>query len=254
MTQYTEDQALDAICWSADVTDVETLVGHLRRMPRLRRIKIDRLFVDTHGPGIFALLRDDFPYLSVFFDAKYAEIPPKLAQLAKVGCGQQPWMLNCMANCLSNGQFELTGKLKQEDLDGLKQFADVCHDAGVAPCVVSVLTTKTDEMTAAEFSKRSRVEQVLVYADLVLRAGFTHMVCSPQELSALRAESHFNALQLVNAGIRPAGASKDDQVNANTPRNTLDAGSNLLVIGRPLTNGDPAENLNNIVAEILLAT
>lgn len=87
MTLYTEDQALDAICWSADGFSPSELLATLDRMPKLRLVKIDRLFIDTHGPGIFGILRDDFPRLSVFFDAKYAEIPTKLAQLAKVGCG-----------------------------------------------------------------------------------------------------------------------------------------------------------------------
>ncbi len=248
MTTFTEEQALDAICWSADVDGLDVLMDTIDAMPRLRKIKIDRLFVDTYGPEVFQLLVENYPELLVFFDAKYAEIPTKLAELAKIGCSHRPWMLNCMADCLSNGDFS---NADQKKLDGLKQFADICHDNSVQPCAVSVLTTKTDRMTTYQFNGRNRVEQVLFYAEHLVEAGFTHIVCSPKELKALRAERSFDGLIAVNAGIRPAGSARDDQVNADTPRATLEAGSGLLVIGRPLTSGDPAENLTNIVAEII---
>ena len=36
-------------------------------------------------------------------------------------------------------------------------------------------------------------------------------------------------------GVRPAGSSKADQKRAVTPRQALDAGASILVIGRPIT-------------------
>ena len=175
MTTFTEEQALDAFCWSADVDGLDVLMDTIDAMPRLRKIKIDRLFVDTYGPEVFQLLVENYPELLVFFDAKYAEIPTKLAELAKIGCSHRPWMLNCMADCLSNGDFS---NADQKKLDGLKQFADICHDNSVQPCAVSVLTTKTDRMTTYQFNGRNRVEQVLFYAEHLVEAGFTHIVFS----------------------------------------------------------------------------
>lgn len=242
----TEAEAYEKICWSADVADLDTLLGHLDRMPKLRRIKIDRLFIENNGFDVFDALKTHAT-LDVFYDAKYVEIPPKLAGLAESAVRHNVWMVNCMAGGLSNENFVLTS----EELDGLKRYADACHEAGMRPCAVSVLTTKDDETVKREFNGRSREEQVLFYADDVMKAGFTDMVCSPKELRAIRAESTFDGLRLDTPGVRPAGSAKDDQVNADTPASTIAAGSNLLIIGRPITNGDPAENLENIVAELM---
>ncbi len=106
-------------------------------------------------------------------------------------------------------------------------------------------------MTNAEYHERTRIEQVLFYVEALDRAGFMDIVCSPDELLAIRAVRQFDHVRLITPGVRPAGANKDDQVNAKTPRAALEAGSDMLVIGRPITVGNPAFNLNKIVAEIL---
>jgi orotidine-5'-phosphate decarboxylase len=55
----------------------------------------------------------------------------------------------------------------------------------------------------------------------------------------------------VTPGIRPAQASLDDQSRVMTPQAALLAGSNYLVIGRPITQAaDPLQALRNINLEI----
>ncbi|WP_373626282.1 orotidine 5'-phosphate decarboxylase / HUMPS family protein, partial [Pseudomonas aeruginosa] len=52
-------------------------------------------------------------------------------------------------------------------------------------------------------------------------------------------------------GTRPAGSAQDDQRRILTPRQALDAGSDYLVIGRPISQAaDPAKALAAIVAEL----
>ncbi|MBG6370104.1 orotidine 5'-phosphate decarboxylase, partial [Pseudomonas aeruginosa] len=52
-------------------------------------------------------------------------------------------------------------------------------------------------------------------------------------------------------GSRPAGRAQDDQRRILTPRQALDAGSDYLVIGRPISQAaDPAKALAAIVAEL----
>ncbi|MBH8723476.1 orotidine 5'-phosphate decarboxylase, partial [Pseudomonas aeruginosa] len=52
-------------------------------------------------------------------------------------------------------------------------------------------------------------------------------------------------------GPRPAGSAQDDQRRILTPRQALDAGSDYLVIGRPISQAaDPAKALAAIVAEL----
>ncbi|MBH9489270.1 orotidine 5'-phosphate decarboxylase, partial [Pseudomonas aeruginosa] len=58
-------------------------------------------------------------------------------------------------------------------------------------------------------------------------------------------------LHLAPRGSRPAGSAQDDQRRILTPRQALDAGSDYLVIGRPISQAaDPAKALAAIVAEL----
>jgi orotidine-5'-phosphate decarboxylase len=245
----TEQAAYDSIVWSADVADSDTMLYILEQAPKLKHVKVDRLFVERHGPGIF----DNLAELDIkaFYDAKYIEIPEKLEALAKAGCGFHPWMLNCMAGALSNGEIEAP---KLDEIDGLKRFADVCLKAGVRPCAVTVLTSKKKDVVEDEFNGRSSVEQVLFYVEELLECGFTDVVCSAEEVAYIRAESRFDELDLNTPGIRRPGSSSDDQARKKSPVGALQAGSDRLVIGRDITRGDnPAQNLKDIVTEIRAA-
>lgn len=247
MPYPTQEDVYDRICWSADVKDPGVLIEIVMRMPRLKRIKIDRLFIDQFGFDVFGNLRRHG--VEIFDDAKISEIPTKLAKVAEVHCRQQPWMLNCMADSASGGPLNDDDKDK---LEGLKQFADVCHQHGVRPCAVTVLTSTTPEFGQAKYGK-SINEQVLMYVELLQDCGFTDVVCSPLEVPLIRAESRFDGLSLVTPGIKRGGGSNADQARSNTPAGAFQAGSDILVIGRDLTNGNPAENLDSIAAEVLEA-
>ena len=86
-------------------------------------------------------------------------------------------------------------------------------------------------------------------AGLASQAGMDGLVCSAQEAQALKA-AHPN-LQLVTPGIRPAGSAQDDQRRILTPRQALHAGSDYLVIGRPISQAaSPAQGLAIVVAEL----
>jgi orotidine-5'-phosphate decarboxylase len=239
---------IERIIWSADVPDEEILMGHLDHMPDLRVIKIDRLFTTDVGLGIIDRLNDRG--LLVFDDAKIIEIPSKVVGIAHKHLKHKPFMLNCMAGAQSSGV------LIHEDLkkvDGLKRFADACLQVGTKPCGVTLLTSKTAEIVGHEFNGRDSIEQVLYYVEALLECGFTDVVCSPRELSIIRAESRFDSLCLNTPGIRPTGSDAGDQARVDTPEAALAAGATRLVVGRPITIGDPTENLKNIVASITVA-
>lgn len=245
MPYPTESDVFERICWSADVPDSPTMFGYLRDMSKLRKIKVDRLFVDTNGFRTLADLREFG--LDVFDDAKISEIPSKLEAVARVHVAYRPWMLNCMASSASGG---LVSADDRDELEGLKRFADVCHEHDVRPCAVTVLTSKKPEFVRVEFGK-STEEQVLFYVELLLGCGFTDVVCSPLEVPLIRSESRFDGLSLVTPGIKRGGGSNADQARSNTPAGAFSAGSDILVIGRDLTTGNPAENLDAIVTEVL---
>ena len=236
-----ELEPLDRIIWSADVEDEAALMAALKTMPELRCIKIDRLFLEGQALSIIAALQ--YRGFKVFDDSKMVEIPTKLLAIAKKHLEFRPWMLNCMAGSAST---MLTGDPNPDKIDGLKRFADACHAVGTRPCAVTVLTTKSPELVDREFNGRTPVDQVLTYVEMLLECGFTDVVCSAQEAPAIRAESRFNGLCLVTPGIRLPEGDAHDQARVVTPEAAVEGGSDYLVIGRPLTNGVPADNLRTI--------
>ena len=73
----------------------------------------------------------------------------------------------------------------------------------------------------------------------------------PKEMSAIRAITDFNNLELVIPGIRSAGVNSDDQQRFDTPTNALKAGANYLVVGRQITKAeDPVQAINLLEEEI----
>lgn len=71
-------------------------------------------------------------------------------------------------------------------------------------------------------------------ASLAVESGARAIVCSPQEVAAVRAVVPAD-ITLITPGVRPAGASLDDQQRVATPEQALADGADLLVIGRPIT-------------------
>lgn len=112
---------------------------------------------------------------------------------------------------------------------------------------ITVLTSMSEEDLALSGVTRPLDEQVRTLAAQARQAGLSGVVASPQEAAALRAELGDGAY-IVTPGVRPAGASLDDQSRVATPRQAFDDGASHLVIGRPITAAaDPAQAFETIV-------
>ena len=93
-------------------------------------------------------------------------------------------------------------------------------------------------------------EQVSRLAALAKTSGLDGVVCSPREAAVLRAQMGPN-FRLVTPGVRPQGASMDDQTRVLTPGDAIRSGADYLVIGRPITRApDPVAALAAINADI----
>ena len=81
-------------------------------------------------------------------------------------------------------------------------------------------------------------------------AGADGVIASPNEAALARKIGGPNFL-VVTPGVRPAGASLDDQARAATPADALKAGASHLVVGRPIANAqDPRAAALAIVEEM----
>ena len=115
---------------------------------------------------------------------------------------------------------------------------------------VTVLTSMDASELAGVGITASPADQVLRLAKLAKKSGIDGMVCSPEEVAALRKETGPDTL-LVVPGIRPAGSATDDQKRIATPAQAIADGASMLVVGRPITRAaDPAAATQSILQEI----
>lgn len=157
----------------------------------------------------------------VFLDLKFHDIPAQVA--------------GAVAAAAHSGA-SLTTVHAAGGRDMLRAAADAAADR-VQVLAVTVLTSLDDEALAAVGIAGPAEDAVLRLAELAVEAGLAGLVCSPREVEALRARFGPRAAGgplLVVPGIRPH-ATDDDQKRTLTPEEALEAGADLLVIGRPVT-------------------
>ena len=118
---------------------------------------------------------------------------------------------------------------------------------------VTILTSLDDEELKNMGIGTPAQETVLLLAANAVAAGARALVCSPQEVEAVRGIVS-DDIVLITPGVRPGGASADDQKRIATPLQAISAGADLLVIGRPITGAaDMADAAKAIAAEVASA-
>ena len=106
---------------------------------------------------------------------------------------------------------------------------------GLFDVVAVTLLTSLDAQTIKSIGfERTIPEQVKSMADLTVSAGAAGVVCSAQELRALKVVGGIRVVP----GIRPAGAALGDQKRVATPEEAQRDGATWLVVGRPITQAD----------------
>lgn len=128
---------------------------------------------------------------------------------------------------------------------GVEGFAEGASRAELAPPTLLGVTVLTSDADATDSVLRQRL-------GVAIEAGCGGVVCSAPDLSTVRAIGP--RLFTLVPGIRPEGSDHDDQARVATPRAALDAGADLLVIGRPVTQAeDPVAAAATIVTGLLEA-
>ena len=115
---------------------------------------------------------------------------------------------------------------------------------------VTVLTSFDADSLAETGVELEPEWQVELLAKLAVSGGVRGLVCSPLEIGRLRGIVP-EGVALVTPGIRPAGASSDEQKRIMTPSEAAEAGSDFIVVGRPILKAeDPAAAVEKILGEI----
>lgn len=128
--------------------------------------------------------------------------------------------------------------------------ADTAPDLKII--AVTVLTSMNLQQLRATGSYLSPERRVRRLANMAMLANAHGVVCSPQEVAAMR-EIVFPKLTVV-PGIRPEGAAADDQSRTATARQATLDGASMLVVGRPITRAaNPAEAARELLHEMSTA-
>lgn len=117
---------------------------------------------------------------------------------------------------------------------------------------VTVLTSMDKAELHAVGVSDAPAKQVLRLARLAQTAGIGGLVCSAEEVEAVR-KAMGSEMLLVVPGIRPQStlARSDDQRRVATAAEAIARGASMLVVGRPITQAaDPARAASGILAEI----
>ena len=132
-------------------------------------------------------------------------------------------------------------------LDSLKAANQAAQNINLKLLGVSVLTSFNDEDLESLGFNNKVEEQVKKLIKIAVEANLFGIICSPLEIKMIK-EIAPN-LKCFTPGIR-MGISKDDQKRTMTANNAIKEGSDCLIIGRPITVGNPKENIKNILSSI----
>ena len=199
------------------------------------KVKVGSQLFTTSGPAVIKKLND--LGFDVFLDLKFHDIPNTVRKSVETAVRMGVWMLNVHS---------LGGK------EMLSAAHEVIEKATIKPLLlgVTILTSLNDEALKQVGLKLSSQDQVLLLAKLCQQAGLDGVVCSPNELSALREHLGKDFL-LVTPGIRSLDLEKHDQKRTATASEAITNGADYIVIGREITNDiDPSKKIKQILEKV----
>ena len=221
------------IAVALDAPDAETAARWARAVtPHVAVVKVGlELFCRT-GPTIVQSVRGASG-AELFLDLKLHDIPNTVAGAVRSVARLTPRYLTVHAS-------------------GGPDMVRAAVDAGEGICIaaVTVLTSLDEPSLEAVGLAGPSLDAVRRLSVLAVGAGARALVCSPQEVSAVRAEVGPDVV-LITPGVRPEGTHSDDQARTATPAQALADGADLLVIGRPITAAaDPGAAAARIAASL----
>lgn len=208
------------IAVALDAPDLETAAAWAKAVgEHVRVLKIGlETYLRDGSAGVAAIREAAGPEVELFLDLKLHDIPNTVAGGARSVAGLAPQLLTVHA---------LGGPAM------IAAAAAALPDTRIA--AVTILTSMSADDLVQTGIQGPAAEAVIRLATMAVAAGARALVCSPQEVKAVR-EAVGSETLLITPGVRPIGADVGDQQRIATPEQALADGSDLLVIGRPITS------------------
>jgi orotidine-5'-phosphate decarboxylase len=171
--------------------------------------------------------------LPIFLDLKFHDIPNTVAKAIQALRPLEPSILTVHA---------AGGRAMMED-------AKAAAPTGTKVVAVTMLTSLDGPDLRSIGLAPDPHEQVVRLTELAREAGIDGVVCSGAEVAAARAawpQGFF-----VVPGVRPSDNARGDQKRVVTPREALDAGASILVVGRPITQADDPDRAARLIEATL---
>ena len=194
-------------------------------------VKLGLEFFCANGPaGVRAIEELELP---VFLDLKLHDIPNTVAKAVQSLAPLAPAVLTVHA---------AGGRAMLED-------AKAAAHPSTKVVAVTMLTSLDESDLVATGVAGSAHDHVLRLAELARVAGLDGIVCSGAEVKA--AHAAWPKGFFVVPGVRPANGDAGDQKRVVTPRQALDDGASILVVGRPITQAEDPDGAARAIAGTL---
>ena len=216
---------------ACDVSSQKEILELLKEIHQeISGIKIGLQYITKHSKEeIKALGKFNKP---IFYDGKFFDIKNTLIESIK---SLKDLNVSYATVHLLNG------------LDTLKAANEVANDIKIKLLGVSVLTSFSDKDLGLLGFKDQVDHQVQRLIKIADEANLYGVICSPLEIKIIKKIAP--NLKCFTPGIRQ-DENKNDQKRTMTAKQALEAGSDCLIIGRPITKGDPKKNIQEILSSI----
>jgi orotidine-5'-phosphate decarboxylase len=174
------------------------------------------LLLDRDFHKLLAQLKEDKK--DIFLDFKVFDIPATIEGAVRAACFLGAKFITVV------GQREI-----------IKAAVKARGDSSLQILVVTLLTYMNQQDLTSEYGSSMTLDDFIrERAKFAARENCDGVISSAQEVRLIRDSIERNDFAIVTPGIRPKGASVDDQKRIATPYDAIRNGSNYLVIGRPI--------------------
>jgi len=221
------------IILALDVDTLEKAQDFVDKLyPKIKTFKVGSHLFTAYGPRIIDLLHKK--EAEVFLDLKYFDIPNTVSSAVAAAVNLKVKMLTLH---ICGGQAMLEAAVR-----GAEEKAQELNIR--KPLIVGVTRLTSDD------NNQYTLEEVLKAAKFAKDSGLDGVVCSALEAAKVREDCGADFI-IVTPGIRSSKDPLNDQKRTANVKQAIKAGSNFLVIGRPILEAkDPIAKTEELLGEL----